>query len=74
MTHTNVKIDNEILDEIISILAKNGRPDLIAELTDQDYKPPPYVKKERLSESEGSAEEEEYYNYYIDPEGFYSLK
>ena len=37
-------------EEIISILAKNGRPDLIQELKehvkiDEDYKPPNFIRK-----------------------------
>jgi hypothetical protein len=72
-------IENDTVEEIISILAKNGRPDLIKVLRqsrDDDYKPK--IRKTK-----------EYYEYYedyksddrpttqdvsIDAEGFWSLK
>jgi len=70
-----MKIDEGYLDEIISILAMVGRPDLIDALEDdEDYKPPLRVKKEKLSDTEGSAEEESDYDYEVDEEGFHSLK
>jgi len=73
-------LDENVYEEIISILAKNGRPDLISELRssrDDDYKP---TKKEKKIK--------EYYEYYddgieevysssdvsIDSNGFWSLK
>jgi len=67
-------IDEDELEEIISILAMHGRPDLISVLRDTDYKPPNYVRRERLSDTEGSAEEESDYEVEVDSEGFLSLK
>lgn len=69
-----MKIDEDYLEEIISILAMHGRPDLIEILRDEDYTPPLRVKKEVLSETEGSAEEESDYEVEVDEEGFQSLK
>lgn len=70
-----MKIDEGYLDEIISILAMVGRPDLIDALEDdEDYKPPLRVKKEILSDTEGSAEEESDYEVEVDEKGFQSLK
>ncbi len=70
----HLKIDEDYLEEIISILAMHGRPDLIEILRDDEYKPPLRVKKEKLSDSEGSAEEESEYEVEEDEDGFYSLK
>lgn len=70
----HMKIDEDYLEEIISILAMHGRPDLIEILRDEDYTPPLRVKKEVLSETEGSAEEESDYEVEVDEEGFQSLK
>mgnify|MGYP003638525132 FL=1 len=69
-------------DEIISTLAKCGRPDLIMELkqfekkiVDEDYDPSKErIIKEKLSDSEGSADEEGEYDVFIDDDGFQSLK
>lgn len=69
-----MKIDEDELEEIISILAMHGRPDLIEILRDDDYTPPLRIKKEVLSETEGSAEEESDYEVEVDEEGFQSLK
>lgn len=69
-----MKIDEDELEEIISILAMHGRPDLIEILRDDDYRPPLRMKKEELSETEGSAEEESDYEVEVDEEGFQSLK
>jgi hypothetical protein len=69
-----MKIDEEYLEEIISILAMHGRPDLIEILRDDDYRPPLRVKKEILSDTEGSAEEESDYEVEVDEKGFQSLK
>ena len=64
-------------------MAKCGRPDLIQELrqfekqiVDISYDPSQekFRKKEVLSDTEGSAEEEEGYQVYIDDHGFQSLK
>lgn len=74
-------MDQITFDEIISTLAKCGRPDLILELrefekkiVDEDYDPSKerFKKKERLSESEGSAEEEDL-RFVVDEYGFHSL-
>ena len=70
----HMKIDEDELEEIISILAMHGRPDLIEILRDDDYRPPLRMKKEELSETEGSAEEESDYEVEVDEEGFQSLK
>lgn len=72
-------MDKICFEEITSILAMHGRPDLIAEFKeqvkiDEDYKPPLRVPKEDLSDSEGSATSEEEYEVQIDKEGFLSLK
>ena len=72
-------MDPTTFDEIISTLAKCGRPDLIEEFRehvkiDSDYKPPKFVKRDSLSVSEGSADEESDYDYKIDEDGFHSLK
>mgnify|MGYP003664565643 CR=1 FL=1 len=71
-------MDEGTIEEIVSILAKNGRPDLIAEFNevvrvDNDYKPPKRIKRDSLSESEGSAESEEDYQIHEDENGFLSL-
>tara|TARA_S200002703_G_C3750426_1_gene230872 strand:+ start:719 stop:937 length:219 start_codon:yes stop_codon:yes gene_type:complete len=72
-------MDQSTFEEIISILAKNGRPDLIAEChdhikIDEDYEPPSYMKKDKYSDDEGSAEEESDYSVEEDEDGFQSLK
>ena len=72
-------MDEDTCEEIISILAMHGRPDLIAEFRDvvnidHDYKPPLRTRKDSLSESEGSADSEEEYEVKIDENGFHSLK
>jgi hypothetical protein len=74
MTHTTINIDDDYLEEIISILAMHGRPDLISVLKDTDYKPPKRVKKEYYSDDEGSATSESDYEVEIDEDGFHSLK
>jgi len=74
MTHIKIDIDEEYFEEIISILAKNGRPDLISVLRDTEYKPPKYVKKEYYSDDEGSATSESEYDVEVDEDGFYALK
>lgn len=70
----HLKITEEDLEEITTILAMHGRSDLIDVLRDKDYKPPRRVRKEKLSDTEGSAEEESDYEIEIDEEGFHSLK
>lgn len=72
-------MDPSYFEEIVSILAMVGRPDLIQELKehvkiDEDYKPPNFVRKERLSDSEGSATSESDYDVEVDEDGFQSLK
>tara|TARA_R110000824_G_scaffold8359_5_gene37818 strand:+ start:4085 stop:4312 length:228 start_codon:yes stop_codon:yes gene_type:complete len=75
-------MDSMTFDEIISTLAKCGRPDLIMELkqfekkiVDEDYDPSKErIIKEKLSDSEGSADEEGEYDVFIDDDGFQSLK
>jgi len=75
-------MDQVSFDEILCCLAKCGRPDLIAELkelenkiVDQDYDPSKerFIRKEKYSDDEGSAEEEEL-EYEVDADGFYSLR
>jgi hypothetical protein len=75
-------MDQISFDEIISCLAKCGRPDLIAEIrefekkiVDQDYDPSKerFRKKEVYSDEECSAESEEV-DFDIDDEGFHFLK
>ena len=71
-------MDKIAFEEIVSILAMFGRPDLISEFKDhvkidEDYKPPKFMRKDSLSDSEGSATSEDL-NYTIDDDGFYSLK
>lgn len=72
-------MDKNSYEEIISNLAKCGRPDLIQDFKenvkiDEDYNPPKRVKKEFYSEDEGSAESEEEYEVHVDSNGFQSLK
>ena len=71
-------MDNIAFEEITSILAMHGRPDLIQEFKehvkiDEDYKPPIRTRKDSISDSDGSAVSEEV-NVDVDDEGFYSLK
>ena len=72
-------MDKIAFEEIVSILAMFGRPDLISEFKehvkiDEDYKPPVRTRKDSLSDSEGSATSEEEYKVEVDDDGFYSLK
>jgi len=72
-------MDKITFDEIISILAMHGRPDLIQEAEehikiDEDYKPPSFNRRDSLSISEGSASSEEEYEIHIDENGLQSLK
>jgi len=75
-------MDQISFDEILSCLAKCGRPDLIMELrelekkiVDEDYDPSKerFVRKEVYSDEEGSAESEEV-DFDVDEEGFHSLR
>ncbi len=72
-------MERSYFEEIISILAMHGRPDLIGEVkehlkVDEDYKPPNFVKKDKYSDDEGSAASEEEYEVQEDSNGFQSLK
>jgi|TARA_R100000479_G_scaffold171229_1_gene114550 hypothetical protein len=72
-------MDKIAYEEITSVLAMFGRPDLIAEFkehvkVDEDYTPPKYTRREKLSDSEGSAVSEEEYEIEEDENGFQSLK
>jgi hypothetical protein len=72
------KMDQGYYEEIVSVLAMNGRPDLIQEFkdhvkVDKDYKPPKFVKKDKYSDSEGSATSESDYEVEVDENGFQSL-
>ena len=81
-------MDKKCFDEIVIILNKEKREDLVAMLSefvavddkvvDQDYKPTKLEvkrskKKEYYSDSEGSAEEETL-TYSVDQSGFYQLE
>jgi len=65
-------------EEIISTLAKCGRPDLIAEFKehvkrDFDYKPTAKEKREAKDDDDCSTGEEEELNVKVDSEGFLRL-
>ena len=71
-------MDKIAVEEIVSILAMHGRPDLIDEFAehvkiDEEYKPPLRTRKDSLSDSEGSATSEEEYEVKVDENGFHSL-
>ena len=78
-------MDKKCFDDIISILNDADRGDLVEELlpfkkkiVDEDYKPTKIEirqskKKEKYSDSEGSAEEESL-SYSVDQSGFYQLE
>jgi len=72
-------MDKIAYEEIVSVLAMFGRPDLIADFKehikiDEDYQPPLRNRKDSLSDSEGSAVSEEEYHVEEDEDGFKSLK
>ena len=72
-------MDKVSFEEIVSILAMHGRPDLIADFKehikiDEDYKPPLRNSNDSLSDDEGSATSESDYEVDVDSEGFCSLK
>jgi len=72
-------MDKIAVEEIVSILAMYGRPDLINEFAehvkiDEEYKPPLRTRKDSLSDSEGSAISEDQYEVNVDESGFHSLK
>lgn len=65
--------------EILKILREKDKKDLITkmrivfeELLDEDWVPPKKIKRDAYSDSEGSAEEEEY-DTIQDLDGFYCL-
>jgi len=65
-------------EEIISILAIHGRPDLIQEFkefvkVDEDFKPH-LIMRDSLSDTDGSACTEEEYEVAVDKDGFHSIK
>jgi len=65
-------------EEIISILAMTGRPDLIQEFkefvkVDEDFKPH-LIMRDSLSDTDGSACTEEEYEVAVDKDGFHSIK
>tara|TARA_R110000782_G_scaffold2247_2_gene8772 strand:- start:399 stop:626 length:228 start_codon:yes stop_codon:yes gene_type:complete len=70
-------LDEDDYEEIKSILAKNGRPDLIAVLKkarDDDYKPKEKTKEyyEYIEDYDSLSESD--YEVDIDSDGFHSLK
>tara|TARA_R110002049_G_scaffold3929_6_gene28527 strand:- start:1293 stop:1508 length:216 start_codon:yes stop_codon:yes gene_type:complete len=70
-------MDMITFEEIVSVLARNGRPDLIQEFkefvkVDEDYKPPPRNTNDSLSDTEGSATDESL-EFIVDEDGFHSL-
>ena len=71
-------MDQGTYDEITSVLAMIGRPDLISEFqehvkVDDDYVPK-FMRRDSLSDSEGSAVTEEEYEVEEDENGFKSIK
>lgn len=71
-------MDQGTYDEITSVLAMVGRPDLIFEFQehvklDPDYVPK-FMRRDSLSDSEGSAVTESDYEVEEDEKGFCSLK
>ena len=71
-------MDKISFEEIVSVLAMNGRPDLIEEFIehvniDTDYVPT-RPRRDSLSDSEGSAITEDSFEVEEDDEGFLSLK
>ena len=72
-------MDLDTFEEIVSVLARNGRPDLILELievkrqiVDEDYVPQ-NNRRDSLSNEEGSATDESV-DFDVDEEGFHSLR
>jgi|TARA_R110000796_G_scaffold55656_2_gene129331 hypothetical protein len=71
-------MDQTTYEEIVSALAKCGRPDLIQEFKafvsiDEDFSPSEEVlENEQLSDDEGSASDEEL-NFSVDKDGFHCL-
>jgi len=72
-------MDKVSFEEIVSVLAMHGRPDLIADFKehvkiDEDYRPPLRNSNDSLSDDEGSADSESDYEVQVDSQGFHSLK
>ena len=72
-------LDADDFEEITSILAKNGRPDLIAMLNksrDDDYKPTKRTKIKEYHEyyDDYDSDSESDYEVLVDKDGFQSLK
>jgi hypothetical protein len=74
------KVFADDVKEIIKILKIHKKKDLITklqihfeDLLDAEYEPPKSVKKERYSDSEGSAASEEEYCWETDEHGLLSL-
>ncbi len=70
-------MDQVTYEEIVSVLAIFGRADLIHEFkenvkVDEDYVPK-FIRRDSLSDSEGSAVTEEEYQVEEDEKGFKSL-
>ncbi len=70
----------EDVEEIVNVLKSHKKTDLITKLRihfeyllDENYEPPKRVKKEKYSDSEGSAEEEDIGYTTEDEQGFLSL-
>ena len=68
------------VNEILKILKQHNKKDLITkiriifeDILDEDYQPPRVVRRNRYSDSEGSAEEEEEYCFQTDEHGLMSL-
>ena len=68
------------VNDILSILKKHNKKDLITkiriifeDILDEDYEPPRVTRRNRYSDSEGSAEEEEEYCFQTDDHGLMSL-
>ncbi len=71
-------MDQGTYEEIVTVLAMFGRPDLISEFkeyvkVDEDFVPK-FLRRDSLSSSEGSAISEEEYEVEEDENGFQSLK
>jgi len=75
MDRLNKKDVEEILKRIVDDKKLSLKIRLhFDEILDEDYVPPKSLKKERYSESEGSAEEEDFTYTTEDEEGFLSLR
>ena len=74
------KMDRLTKEDVKNILKKIKDKELslklrihFDEILDETYAPPRLTREDRYSESEGSAEEEEGYDVYVDSHGFQSL-